>query len=63
LKKQAVLDNSLPVIFDSELRGWHADETAWPNHRTLDMFMRWFRAEIHEIVHDLCSYKLLDDND
>ena len=60
--RQTVLEHSYPVIFDSELHGWHLDKAAWPKNRTLDMFMRWFKVEIHEIVHDLCSYELLDDD-
>ena len=61
-ERQAVLNLMYPIIFDSELNGWHTDESAWPAPRTLAMFMQWFTVEIHEIVHDLCSYESLDDD-
>jgi len=48
-------------VFERELFGWHTDESAWPPHRTMAMFRKWFRIELHSVVEDLCGYDLTDD--
>jgi hypothetical protein len=49
-------------VFERELFGWHTDESAWPPQRTLAMFRKWFRIELHSVVEDLCGYDLTDDD-
>ena len=48
-------------IFERELDGWHTDETAWPQKRTLAMFKKWFQIELHSMVEDVCGFQLIDD--
>jgi hypothetical protein len=48
-------------VFARELFGWHTDESAWPRRRTLSLFKKWFRIELHSVVEDLCGYEFLDD--
>ena len=48
-------------VFERELSGWHTDESAWPKQRTLAIFRKWFRIELHSVVEDLCGYELTDD--
>jgi hypothetical protein len=40
-------------IFQSELEGWHTDESAWPKNRTFSLFMEWFDVKGFSYVHDL----------
>ena len=56
-----VLLKVYPEVFEMELFEWHTDRTAWPKDRSLAVFMKWFKFEIHSIVQDLCSYPLEDD--
>lgn len=39
-------------LFEVQLAAWTADESAWPNARTLEMFREWFRVESHNTVVD-----------
>ena len=50
-------------VFERALHGWHTDEAAWPQKRTLKMFRSWFHIEIHTVVEDLCVDPLMDDDD
>lgn len=40
-------------LFDYELAAWTADESAWPNDRSLSLFRDWFRVDIHNTVIDV----------
>ena len=57
-----ILKQVYAEIFERELFEWHTDESAWPKRRTLAMFKKWFKYEIHSIVEDLCSYPILNDD-
>ena len=58
---ERILKEVYAKIFERELDGWHTDEAAWPQNRTLAMFKKWFHVELHSIVEDLCGYELADD--
>jgi len=59
----AVLEEVYAEIFERELHGWHTDESAWPQNRTLKMFREWFAIELHSVVEDVVEDELLDDED
>ena len=40
-------------IFESELEAWYLDEEAWPESRTLEMFLDWFEVTGESIITDL----------
>ena len=56
-----VLLKVYPEVFEMELFEWHTDKTAWPKDRSLAVFVKWFKFEIHSVVQDLCSFPLEDD--
>ena len=58
---QRVLGRVFAEVFERELFGWHTDEAAWPQKRTLTLFREWFTVELHSVVEDLCDYELVDD--
>jgi hypothetical protein len=58
---ERILRKVYTEIFERELDGWHTDETAWPQNRTLAMFKKWFQVELHSVVEDLCGHELADD--
>jgi hypothetical protein len=58
---ERVLRRVFSEVFERELFGWHTDEAAWPQRRTLAMFKKWFNIELHSVVEDLCSYEVSDD--
>ena len=58
-----ILEEIFPTIFESELYGWHTEESAWPQSRTFAMFQQWFNIELHSVVEDLCADELVDDED
>ena len=59
----ALLSEGFDVIFDSELEGWHTDDTTWPKNRTFTMFQRWFQVTLCSCIDDLCEGPIIDDND
>ena len=58
---ERILKKVYAEVFERELDGWHTDEKAWPQNRTLAMFKKWFQVELHSVVEDLCGYALADD--
>ncbi len=48
-------------IFERELYGWHTDESAWPQNRTLALFRSWFQIELHSVVEDIVAGEIVDD--
>ena len=50
-----LLKSYYDVIFEEQLAGWWADETAWPQKRNLKMFLNWFEVKFHSLVFDLCD--------
>jgi hypothetical protein len=60
---QGIVKSVFAEVFERELFGWHTDESAWPQKRTLAMFREWFEIELHSVVEDLCGYELLDDDE
>jgi hypothetical protein len=59
----AVLKRIYAEVFERELWGWHTDESAWPQNRTLAMFREWFDIELHSVVEDIVGEELIDDED
>lgn len=57
-----ILSKDFDIIFETELDGWHTDESAWPKDRTFAMFREWFSVEFHSVVEDLCDYEVIDDS-
>jgi len=60
---EQVLEAVFAEVFERELHGWHTDEDAWPQARTLGMFRQWFTIELHSVVEDLCADEIFDDED
>ena len=50
-------------IFESELYGWHTDESAWLQQRDFAMVRQWFDIELNSSVEDLCGYELVDEDE
>lgn len=48
-------------IFENELNDWHTDESAWPRDRSFKVFRKWFKIEMHSVVHDLCGYPFVKE--
>lgn len=59
---EAILKIVYKEIFERELDGWHADQSAWPKKRTYAIFKQWFRIELHSVVEDLCAYAIASDD-
>lgn len=56
-----ILERVFAEVFERELEAWHTHEPDWPQNRTLAMFKRWFKIEIHSMIEDLCADPLIDD--
>jgi hypothetical protein len=56
-----ILESVYAEIFHRTLEGWHTLEADWPKNRTLAMFRKWFRIEMHSVVEDLCADPIEDD--
>ena len=54
-QQENILRRYSPFIFEQELDGWILDETIWPEKRDYETFNRWFDAELHSVVIDLCD--------
>ncbi len=60
---QTIIEEVYAEVFDSELYGWHIDESAWPTNRDLKTFREWFAIELHSVVEDLCDYEIIEEDD
>ena len=60
---QAILRKVYSRVFESELFGWHTEESAWPTRRDFKAFGEWFTIEMHSVVEDLCDAEIIDDDD
>jgi hypothetical protein len=58
-----LLEEVYEEIFESELYGWHTEESSWPQQRDFAMFQQWFDIELNSIVEDLCGYELVDEDE
>lgn len=58
---QARLPELFEHVFELELQDWHLVEEDWPKDRSVTQFNRWFDAEVHTIVEDLCADPIEDD--
>ncbi len=58
---EEILERVFPIIFENELNGWHTLESDWPRDRSYEVFMMWFRVEVHPVVEDLCGYGFTDE--
>ena len=52
------IENNHHMFFEIQLHDWHRDNRLWPEKRTLSMFRRWFKVEIHSMVHDALNEEL-----
>lgn len=46
------IDQIYSQIFEMELASWWEDESLWPEHRTVQLFWKWFDVELHSTVVD-----------
>ncbi|MHC5011896.1 MAG: hypothetical protein ACYTG6_13290 [Planctomycetota bacterium] len=60
---EQILREAWPMLFESELNGWHTDAADWPRGRDFSMFQKWFKVELHSMVVDLCADKIIDEQD
>ncbi len=49
-------------LFEEELFQWHTDADDWPEHRTLALFKKWFRIQLHSMVYDFEKDPLTKDD-
>ncbi len=52
---EEVLEDNFAFIFERELNGWHTFEEAWPQKRTLQLFLEFFSASFSTMVYDVES--------
>lgn len=50
-------------IFEHELAAISTDPDEWPEELSLEMFLDWFKVEVHSIVIDLCDEPITDGDD
>jgi hypothetical protein len=50
---QEWVEDNYGWIFEFQLAAWTEDETAWPRDRSLEMFRKWFRVDVHSTVVDV----------
>ena len=50
-------------IFEHELAAITTDTDEWPEDLSLEMFLDWFKIEVHSIVIDMCDEPITDDED
>ena len=50
------------MLFEHMLEEWVADESLWPQSRTLAMFREWFDIEIHTLAWDMGDEPLLTED-
>ena len=58
----AVLEQMWPKLFEIELQTWTRDKASWPQKRSLELFMDWFRFTPFNGVHDLGPSPLQVEN-
>ena len=58
----AWIEMNFEVLFTNELEGWYADDTLWPDHRTLEMFHEWFDVECHTMILDTVDEPIEDQD-
>lgn len=49
------IEDNYAWLFEFQLSAWTEDEAAWPPDRDLEMFRRWFRIDIQNIVVDMAE--------
>ncbi len=52
------VEHNYHMFFEIQLHDWRRDNRLWPGRRTLSMFRRWFKVEIHSMVHDVLNEEL-----
>ncbi|MGH8550856.1 MAG: hypothetical protein ACRERU_20105 [Methylococcales bacterium] len=50
-------------LFEDELNEWYSNPSVWPQDRSLDLFKKWCRFELHTMVFDTGLSPLEDDDD
>lgn len=49
-------------LFEEELFQWHTHAEDWPTNRTLALFKKWFRVQLHSMVYDFEQDALTKDD-
>ena len=49
------------MLFEEILNQWCTDPDLWPQDRSLDLFRKWCRLELHSVVLDTGGSPLEDD--
>lgn len=52
---QEWVEENFAWLFEFQLSTWTADESAWPQDRSLEMFRAWFRVDLHNVVVDVAD--------
>ena len=55
------IKRNFKALFESELEGWYADPSLWPEKLTLKMFREWFEIECHTVLVDTVGEAIYDD--
>ncbi|MFP5350800.1 MAG: hypothetical protein ACLGHO_13305 [Gammaproteobacteria bacterium] len=55
------LKENAEMLFEDELNGWYTDPSLWPQDRSLALFKKWCKFELHTLVIDTGSSPLFDD--
>jgi hypothetical protein len=61
--RDAIVHPYFEIIFEEELNGWDRRERVWPAPRTFETFLAWYEVEIHCMVVDLRSSRLIRTED
>jgi hypothetical protein len=59
----AILETHWQKFFDVELKAWTPDITLWPQKRTYDLFLQWFKFTPFNGVHDLGKEPIVLEKD
>ena len=55
------LRRNFKTIFEEQLWGWWTDATHWPAKRDFRVFRAWFEVEVHSVIVDLDSGRLIHE--
>jgi hypothetical protein len=58
---EKVLGRVCDEIFCRELEGWYTDVSVWPKDRSLKVFKQWFDVQHYEVVEDVGSRPIEND--
>jgi hypothetical protein len=63
--EEELLESSYDILFEKQLAAWWTNEAAWPEARSLKMFLEWFEVEFHSLLFDLVEgpIRVIEDED